>query len=57
MNSKDHLPPEEFEKTVIISADDNVTIKLPQKAAPAGSESPVRTSGAASGNQKDTAIC
>lgn len=53
MNSKDHLPPEEFEKTVIISADDNVTIKLPQKAAPAGSKSPVRTSGAASGKLRN----
>ena len=44
MNSKDDLPQEEFEKTVIISHDDNVTIKLSQEADSSGSKTAVKSS-------------
>ena len=44
MNSKDDLPQEEFEKTVIISHDDNVTIKLSQEADSSGSKTAVKCS-------------
>ena len=53
MNRKDNLPQEDFEKTVIINADDDITIKLPQEAGSPGSKSAAGSSSAAPGKLRN----
>lgn len=53
MNCKDNLPQEDFEKTVIINADDNITIKLPQEAGSPGSKSAAGSRSAAPGKLRN----